>query len=163
MLTINLCYACNNREPNPIKVLELKYSKVIDILSEVYLANSQYNWDKAVFVINVKEDGGKYELKIAVLYKQDFGWLLRDKKEKLYGCFEFNKRPVLVFGEFANNFFSETDELRKFDWLKVLPRKKVTGKEIEEPPIIFEPEVWKYKFEQGTFLFVQKGTYSILD
>ncbi|MDB5257335.1 MAG: Uncharacterized protein JWM14_2030 [Chitinophagaceae bacterium] len=163
--SISLCYSCVSAKNNPVKLIESKYPQIFEILDKIYRSNEkQYDWDKTVFVLNINKVNDDINLRITVVYKQDFRGSLRDRKDKVYGYFEFNKYPVLVFGDGASDLFSKTDKAMEFDWFRQLPpQKKASDNEIQEPPGIFEPEVWLYKFKNGKFEFSKKGYYDILD
>ncbi len=156
--------ANNNYKDTSIKLIALKYNQIEDVILGMHSSyKNLYNWEKSVYVINIKKNNNKYDFRIAIIYKDDFGWILRDKKMKLFGYFEIENNPVLVFGETANKFFSITNELMQLDWFKALPEIRKDKSEIKEPPVIFEPEVWLYQFKKGKFIFYKKGYYSILD
>ncbi len=143
----------------PVDILELKYSQTNDLLSDIFSVNKDfYDWERAVFFINVEKDTGA---KIAVLYKQNFSWILSGKEDKLYGYFEFNGYPVLVYGDSASHFFSKTNKSKSIPWLKQYKKPKNRKTDPPPPPSIFEPEVWLYKFETEKFIFIQKGMFSI--
>lgn len=156
--------ANNNFQDTSVNVIECNYLQIRDIVMEMqaYYKNI-YNPEKSVFIINVKKDVSKYDFRISVIYRDDFGWILRDKQMKLFGYFEVAFCPVLVFGEPANYFFSLTNESKQLTWFKALPQIKKRKTNIEEPPVIFEPEVWLYRFEDGKLQYDKKGLYLILD
>lgn len=165
LLTINLCYACDSTKMNNVILINLEDSQVANIISDVYSqTTNQYNRNKYVFVIRISKTDDNSEMRISIIHKQHFGWILRDKKIKIYGYFEFEGYPVLVFGDSVDDFFSKTDKYVKFDWLKSLPPlQKLEEGEIPEPSPRFKSDVWIYKYIESEFIFDKKGFYTILE
>jgi hypothetical protein len=162
LFCIQVISACSDAKTIDVNKLGIKCPQIYDIISEIYTINqNQYNWDKNTFFISVQMEADDYELRIAILSKQDVSWLLRDHRKELYGYFEVGKCFVLTHGELASMFFSKSNEAKEFDWLKISSKNKALSKEIDVPPIIFEPEVWIYRFVNGKFLFEKKGGYSV--
>lgn len=163
LFCVQFISACSYSKTIDVNNLGIKYPQIYDIISEIYTINhNQYNWDKNTFFISVLMEKNDYELRIAILSKQDISWLLRDNRKELYGYFKVGKCFVLTYGEYASMFFLKSNEAKQFDWLKISSSNKALSKEIDAPPIIFEPEVWIYRFINGKFLFDKKGGYSVI-
>lgn len=145
----------------PVKILEVNNSQIEDILIDIS-STKKYNKDKAVFILNFIKDGKNIECRSSVVYRQDFGWLLRETKEYLYGYFEFNEYPVLVFGKTSRLFLKRTESTKKLDWTKKNKRIRKIKKDIAPPPIHFEPDVWIHTVEDTIFKFKKRGPYKIL-
>jgi len=148
---------------------QLGYKLVVDveniksIITEVKDGQRLQDWTRAVIVLRVKKYDGIYELRSAKLYKIDFGWYLRDKKDSLYGYFEYKGITVLVYGDDADSFFSKTDHLKKFDFLRIRPREKPEEQFWPDLEIIFEPDVWVYNYIDGDFIFIDRDFYNPIE
>lgn len=109
--------------------------------------------NKTVFVVYAYKQKDTYLVQVTIFQKSDFGWFLRDTQEKIFGFFEYQDIPVVVFGESSNVLFTKTKEKIFFEWLKALPP---LDKDLLVISSHFEPPAWKYAFLNGTFDF--KGT-----
>jgi hypothetical protein len=143
-------------------MLELKYPQIADVVSEVNNKNLEYQEFRInnVFVINVEKIADGFEFSMKLLNKTELPSILRDTKDTLYGYFEINNRPVVVFGDSASYFFSKTNDSKEFDWLK--PSPPLAPGELYIVPKD-DRMTWVYRFEKGEFKFYKKCHCGILD
>jgi hypothetical protein len=134
-----------------VNELSLDVEEVNRIITEVIAGQSIQDWDRAVILLRVQKKDGEYEVRGTKINKVHFGWLLRGKKDRIFGFFEYSGKEVLVFGESADRFFSKTDRTRTFEFLEIKPEKEIN--EIPQPPPVFEPKVWIYNYVNGDLVF----------
>ncbi len=145
---------------NLVPKLEVKDESINQVISKLFNEQKkEYDWDKSVFVVRVKKSSNLYEIRVSVLYRDDFNYYLNNKKDRLIGFFEYGKNPVLVFGD-SSNLFLETDEAKSFEFLD---NKNGKNEKKGEPPIILEPEVRIYNYNDGKMVFKEKGLFNLLE
>jgi len=140
----------------PINNLKVNYQQMDSILLQLC---REYNIDKKndAIIVEVKKKTNGNEIRITFDSKNNFLWIMRDKKEEILGYYFFNEIPVLVFGD-VSDIFNETKTYQEFKWLKpLLNPKSPKPEEIPLPPVIYEPEVWFYKVQDGKFKFQYRG------
>jgi hypothetical protein len=156
-VTVTHCYA-------QVNVIESRYKQLDSIILDIYNNYYEYNISNVSLVINAYEYKEEtYWLSIGILNRDEFSWLLRDSKDKLYGYFEINNYPIVIFGNFASIFFNELGCEKYINWLIPLPPKKHLNVKNEEeyPPVNFEPLTKIYKFDNGKFIFIRESYFML--
>lgn len=155
--------ALSAQKRNRLAVVETKNAGINFVISELYTTSiKDYNKPKAVIVLNIRSDSGKHEVRTALLNKDDFQWLLRGKRDELYGITEIHSVPVLVFGNNASDLFSVTAIRRKVKWVNTKRSVQRFLNYSEPPPIIFEPEVLVYVLKGDSIEIKYRGIYTII-
>jgi hypothetical protein len=118
-----------------------------------------------VFVVKVSRLKDSYEFRTGVITKRDFKtqWYFDVKKDKLYGCFDYNNHPVLVYGEGADFFYSKTSQTIILDFIPNNSQTKIEPRPKDMPPIAFEPPVRIYLFKDGVMTFQKRGLFELLE
>lgn len=148
LIVIGNYYNCQK-----INLLKLQKEEFTNIIDEIYNeTDTYYDWNKAIFTINIMKYPKYYRIEISIAYKQDADYILRNNKSHIYGFLEYNNHPILVFSNDVSPFFCKTDKTIILDWLKLKKEKKY---KIPPPPIIYEPKIWIYKFTNNTFEFIR--------
>lgn len=147
--------AYSRSKPFPINDLYSNNKELINLISNIHQQPiyQYYNLEKIIFIIDIKQhNNGSYILEISIAYKQDMDYLLKKKKQTLYGYFGGYIYPVFVFSDRGDNpFFYKTNKMVKIPWLTIKKEKKY---KIPPPPIIYEPPIWVYRFTNNIFELV---------
>ncbi len=145
-----------------------KVRKVIDmgeiqqhIIAPFYEENKKYvNEIRSVFVIRIV-NADEYEIRVSIFQESYFKWYIINEKYPLLGTTQYIGRPVLIYGNAADNFYSPTKEIEKVDFLERISKRR--EKLLQEEVIIFEPEVWIYNYKDGEFVLEEKGVFPLLE
>lgn len=150
------CSSIKNPKTEPmINIVEPKQPEIIKMVTSIYSElKNMVHPDKTVFVIKIFDLKAGQKIDVTIYNKTDFGWTLRDSKEKPYGLFKYNNLPVVVFGQSCDKFFTTTDENIFLEWLRPLPPLPDDKVYI---PINFEPPIWSYEYLNGNFTFNDVG------
>jgi hypothetical protein len=154
-LSINSCKATSL---NPINVLKVNEQQLIQELKTI--CERRYTpcvLKKNVFIIKIKAFKDSCHIIVSRLHEEDITRYLTDRKDKLIGTFKYDDRPVLVFGDMVEKLVSVTDEKETLNFLNIQPPKGVKGM-----GTVFEPMVWRYKYNNGRIQFKEEGTFEIL-
>lgn len=155
----------SNENSHSVKQLKLLDKRIEYLLASMKIGEKErHNLRTGVYVVKVQKTDNYYELKLGVIFKDDFQWYLKDKRDKLLGYFEFNKRNVLVFGAYAPSLFSTLASAKSFDFLNLkMQNEQVDSAAIKPPPIIFEPEVKVYHITSRKIILHKKGLLNLLE
>jgi hypothetical protein len=149
--------SCDSVKYVGVRVLELKNSHLLDVVSEVY-AQKKYHRDDDIVMLCIYKKLKLVEIKVTVIDKKIFSYVQKRKKQSLWGFYDFHAIPLLVFGDTVRQYFNETGELKTFDWIRDMSSYK--GK---EEITLFDPTVWLYKSDRCKFVFLRKDVYDIFD
>ncbi len=108
--------------------------------------------EKSVIVLNINNIDDTYEIKATGLEKEELRWYLEGKRERLFGYTDFNRIPVMIYGNSAHKFYNKTKDKTSFDFLIPYKHTKEKNKgKIADEPEIFEPMVWVYFYHDDKF------------
>ena len=155
----------NSRKVEDLILKEEKIYSILDQLSREEIEN--YNWNRSIFIINVKKPKEQLELRISIVYKEGFAHYLNQSQDTIYGLFKFRERDVLIFGDKANTLFLKSGITKEISYLNLPPKSKKEDKKefvIPPPPTVYEPLVWIYALKDNCkFKLIDKGLFELLD
>lgn len=163
LLLILIHIRCSACQADTVKVFHLSVldNRVTETLKTIYAQEKgNYDWARSVFVIKTEKHKNALRIKVSIFYKEDFAHYLRNKKDKIFGYFEFDDNRAIVFGADSKALFLPTKESVLFVWLQPLPKNKYKGK--VNPLVIFEPEGRIYEVREDEIILVEKGIMEIL-
>lgn len=133
------------------KVLYPFKPEVVSIIEQLLASDLGYivNSNDQTIVINV-DNHVITSLKVSVIPKKDFKWLLTDHKDTIYGVWIYKERPIVVFGDEASAMFIMTNETIAYPWLgpsePFQKNDNIISTTLDLP-------VWLYHYENGNFTF----------
>lgn len=131
---------------------------LVDAVSTVYReSDSSIDWEKASIMISGRDISGVLELRIAVLYKDNYVPLMRHSNSMPWAYFCFGDIPVFVFGSGTMKLFEFTGRENTFEFMSTQHPQE--SNDIPPPPIIIEPEVWVYNWKGGEMIFLERGLF----
>jgi hypothetical protein len=155
--------SCKSSHRNELNMLTVKDTQINEAIKELLIEESDYgNLEKSVILIKMEKLEIGYEIRMGALYKENISSYLSGKKDKPLGLFEFEGITVAVFGEEESLLFEKTSNTQSFPFLKAKSELKVKEGEIPPPPVIYEPIVWVYAYENGKLKLTDKGRFTLL-
>lgn len=154
---------CKTNQGIYVNMLMVKNTQISEAIKVVIKEEFEYgNLEKSAIIIKIEKSKNGYEIRIGALYKESLSSYLSGKKDKPIGFFEFEEITVVVFGEDEMSLFENTNKTKSLPFLEVKPELKVKEGEIPPPPVIYEPVVWVYTFENGNLKLTEKGRFTLL-
>lgn len=154
---------CKANQGNELNMLTVKDTQINEAIKVLFKDESEYgNLEKSVIIIKIEKSENGYEIRIGALYKESLSSYLSGKKDKPFGFFEFEEITVVVFGEEEISLFEKTNKTKSIPFLEAKPELKVKEGEIPPPPVIYEPVVWIYTYENGKLKLTDKGRFTLL-
>ena len=160
LLSFSSCKASQEKELNMLIVEDAQINDAIKVLVEEEFEYG--NLEKSAIIIKIEKLINGYEVRIGALFKESISSYLSDKEDKPFGFFEFEGVAVIVFGEEESLLFEKTNNKKSFSFLKAEPELKVKEGEIPPPPVIYEPIVWIYAYEDEKLKLTDKGRFTLL-
>ncbi len=155
--------SCKANQRNELNMLTVKDTQINEAIKALLIEESDYrNLKKSAILIKIEKLEIGYEIRMGVLYKETISSYLSGKKDKPLGLFEFDGITVAVFGEEESLFFEKTSNIQSFPFLEAKPELNVKEGEIPPPPVIYEPIVWVYTYENGKLKLTDKGRFTLL-
>lgn len=144
-------------------MLAVKDTQINKALEVLVKEESKYgNFKKSAVIIKIERLENGYEIRMGTLYKESISLYLSEKKDKPFGYFEFEDVTFVVFGEGENTFFEKTANKKNIPFLEVRPKLKTRKRGIPPPPVIYEPVIWIYTYENGKLELIDKGRFTLL-
>lgn len=154
---------CKTHQGNELNMLTVKNTQINEVIKVVVEEESEYGkLEKSAIIIKIKKSKNGYEIRIGALYKENISTYLSDKKDKPFGFFEFEEVTVIVFGEEEMLLFEKTQKTKNLPFLQSKPELIIKEGEIPPPPVIYEPVVWIYTYENGKLKLTDKGRFTLL-
>ncbi len=154
---------CKANQENELNMLTVKDAQINDALKVLVKEESEYrNLGKSAIIFKIEKSEIGYEIRIGTLFKESLSLYLREKKDKPFGFFKFENVTVIVFGEEDRLLFEKTNNTKNLTFLEPKSELKVKEGEIPPPPVIYEPVVWIYTYENGKLKPTEKGRFALL-
>lgn len=155
--------SCKANQRNELNILIVKDTQINEAIKALLIEESDYGYlGKSAILIKIEKLEIGYEIRMGALYKENISLYLAGKKDKPLGLFEFEGITVVVFGEEESLLFEKTSNTKRFSFLEAKSELKVKEGEIPPPPVIYEPIVWVYAFENGKLKLTDKGRFTLL-
>lgn len=155
--------SCKAYQENELNMLIVKDFQIIEVLNKIVKEESEYGGiENHLLIVRVEKKKSSYEIRIGSFSKNSMSSYLTGKKDKPLGFFEYEGITVVVFGLKERLFFEKTNNTKGFPFLEAKPKMKVEEGKIPPPPVIYEPIVWIYMYENEKLQFIDKGRFSLL-
>ncbi|MDD4727447.1 MAG: hypothetical protein PHN55_01685 [Dysgonamonadaceae bacterium] len=154
---------CKASQCNEFNMLRVKDTQINDVLEVFIKEEAEYgNLEKSVIIIKSEKSDNSNEIRIGALYKESMSSYLMKKKDRPIGFFDYEGVTVIVFGENENLLFEKTNIKKIIPFLEAKPDLKIKEGEVPPPPVIYEPIVWIYLFNNGKLELVDKGRFTLI-
>ncbi len=154
---------CKAHQGNELNMLTVKDTQINEAIKVVVKEESEYgNLEKSAIIMKIEKSKNGYEIRIGALYKENLSSYLSGKKDKPFGFFEVEEVTVVVFGEEEMSLFEMTNKTKNLPFLQSKPELKVKEGDIPSPPVIYEPIVWIYTYENEKLKLTDKGRFTLL-
>lgn len=148
---------------NEFAFLIVKDIQINEILKQVLVEESKYgSTENKIIIMRVENDKNEYEIRIGILSEESISPYLTGKQDKPVGFFDFEGVTVVVFGEDGNMFFEKTINKKYIPFLEAKPEVKIKEGEVPPPPVIYEPIIWIYIYNNEKFILTDKGRFTLL-
>lgn len=155
--------SCKANQRNELIMLTVKDTQINKAIKALLKEESDYgNLEKSAILIKIEKLENGYEIRMGALYKENISSYLSGKEDKPLGLFEFEGITVAVFGEEESLLFEKTSNTKSFPFLEARTELKVKEGKIPPPPVIYEPIVWVYAYENGKLKLTDKGRFTLL-
>lgn len=134
------------------------------ILSKSIKDKKKYGFVKNnIIVLEADSLKNETEIRIGFIEKEKFNLFLQNKQDKPVGFFRFEEFLVIVFTERKLSFLTRTNKKENFSFFDT--KNEFAFKEQNYPikPIIFEPIVWIYHYNNKKFKLIDIGRFGLLD
>ena len=132
--------SCENNKEN-IDVLNVKNTE-INIIIDSLLTNKWYGngWQTLVCTLNIYKEVDSIKIQTSFMLREIPKEEIEYYKNNLYGFFMLNKKPILVYGDYAPVLFDKTSKKKNLDFLSY---KNAISDEDYVPPV-FDPDEYIY-------------------
>lgn len=156
--------SCKANQESVLHMLIVKNIQINGVLYGIVKEESEYGGiENELVIIKFEKDESGYEIRIGSLSKKSMSSYLTGKKDKPFGFFEYDGVTVVVFGVEEKLLFEKTNNTKSFSFLEAKPELMVKEGEIPPPPVIYEPIVWVYAFENWQLKLTDKGRFTLLE
>lgn len=154
---------CKANQSNELNMLRVKDTQINEALKVFVKEEAEYgSLEKSVIIIKLEKDNNGNEIRIGALYKESMSLYLTGKKDKPFGFFDYEGITVIVFGENENLLFEKTNIKKVIPFLEAKPELKTKEGKVPPPPVVYEPIIWVYLYNNGKLELVDKGRFTLL-